>query len=97
MGANFCTLRYDGNLTKEQVIDRFESDQEQCRYENGHSYSGGIGMANGISFPGKEFETADEAYNWVDETAEKWEAALAVRYKDSEGKWFWFIGALCSS
>jgi len=94
MGSNFITLtfkkkRNEGN----QLAPLFAAEQEQDRYENGHSYSGTIGMAHGLSVTDKWFEEMEDAVEWVSENAQKWEEALAV-YVDGEG---WLIGAWCSS
>ena len=93
MGANFVTHNYTG--TKAQIAEKFRKDQEQDRYENGHSYSGGIGMASGLRFE-SAFEADDEeaAETWLDEHCVKWEDAVAVKLKGTEDKWV--IGAVCA-
>jgi hypothetical protein len=93
MGANFVTLNYEG--TKEQIAAKFHKDQDQDRYENGHSYSGGIGMATGLRFESTyEATTEDEATAWLDEHCHKWEEAIAVRLKGTDK---WVVGAVCSA
>ena len=44
MGACYDQRVYPGTLTKEEVKKRFKDDQASDCYENGHSYSGTIGM-----------------------------------------------------
>lgn len=97
MGANYCSLAFKGDLTKEEVREQFDSAVNESRYESGHCYSGEIGMATGLKFTGREFPTLEEAENYVEDTAEKWEEALCVRYTDKDGVAWWYIGAWCSS
>lgn len=97
MGACYDGMTYRGTLSKTEVKECFDEAQASCRHENGHSYSGGIGMAQGLEFKDKEFPTADEAQAWLQVNAIKWEAALCVRAKDAEGKTCWVIGACCAS
>lgn len=98
MGANFVSLsiRAPDQIAACRI---FEEAQRRCRYENGHSYSGGIGMADGLKFLAWVFETKQEADDWLADHAEKWEAALAVRVapKDPTVEPYWRIGAWCSS
>jgi hypothetical protein len=91
VGANFVCRVYQGG--KDKVRNDFEKDQEQDRYENGHSYSGGIGMAKGISFLDYQTYTEEEAEQWLEDHTVKWENALAVRVRDSDK---WVVGALCA-
>lgn len=94
MGANFVTLKLTGTQT--EVRAGFEAAQEQSRYEDGHSYSGGIGMARGLKLIGEDEPFADEmtAEEWLLTHCEKWEEALAVRLPDKD---MWLIGAMCAS
>jgi hypothetical protein len=95
MGANFETMVLPGDLTPDQVLIRFDSAQDQDRYENGHSYSGGFGMASGLTFTGLKFESREAAEDHLDEACKKWEAALAVQFT-ADGHPFWMISALCA-
>jgi hypothetical protein len=96
MGANFQTMKVQGDADRAAVTAKFVAAQEQDRYENGHSYSGGIGMADGLEFRDETFKTVREARDWLDANAQKWEEALAVRVEGEEGK-CWLIGAVCAS
>lgn len=94
MGANFNTMSATGD--KAAVTSLFDRVQEDDRYENGHSYSGGFGMADGLEFEAAPtFNTDQEADDWLVEHAEKWRAALAVQVAQPEPHWR--IGAWCSS
>jgi hypothetical protein len=92
MGASFNMMRAKG--TKAEIKAKFAEVQENDRYENGHSYSGGFGMASGLEFvrPNVVF-TEKDAATWLEDNCQKWEAALAVRLSDDE----YMIGAWCSS
>ena len=109
MGANFATMEMDGNLSEYEVRAKFLLVQDNDRYENGHSYSGGFGQATGLKFSKHSvFGNAQRAREWVEGIVEKWEEALCVRIdtridasRADEGdkgpdKYVWFIGALCA-
>ena len=97
MGANFVELRFPVFRTKQELTDRFIEAQEQDRYENGHSYSGGIGMARGLKILEDTYATEAKAYEFLVANCKKWEEAQAVRYLDENKKWWWLVGARCSS
>ncbi len=71
--------------------------QDEDRYENGHSYSGGIGMLRGVENSKKVFDTQKEAFEYINNNAEKWEPALAVQFKSPKGELYWYIGGICES
>lgn len=96
MGANFDYRTYK-NTGKEHVKKQWDEDHSQDLYDNGHSYSGGIGMTNGVKWLSNVFKTFEEAENYVMDNAEKWEEALAVRYQDEKGEEHYLIGGWCSS
>lgn len=96
MGASFNDMTLPGTLTRKEVRDRFELVQDQDRHENGHSYSGGFGMAEGLEFRENKFSTVNDAVEWLHDNAQKWEAALAVRAAGGDHE-VWVIGAFCSS
>lgn len=97
MGANFNDMKVDGSKTRNEVEVIFSDCQERDRYDNGHAYSGGFGMANGLEFPDQTFDTTDAAYQWLMDNAQKWEAALCVTVKEGDKPAVWMIGAWCSS
>lgn len=97
MGANFETMTLPGSMLANQVRPAFENAQAQDRHDNGHSYSGGLGMADGLTFPNKTFSSRREALDWLEENCQKWEAAQCVTFVDEKGETQWLIGALCSS
>ena len=91
MGCNFVSMTVDGSATEEQVAEHFRHEQDEDRYYNGHVYSGGMGMATGLTFTKKEFPNADAAHEWLENHAQKWGRALAVRCPG-----YWVIGANCA-
>lgn len=96
MGANFETMTLAGSLNREEVSKAFAAAQDQDRYENGHEYSGGFGMATGLTFEDRTFPSNDAAYEFLEETCRKWEDAIAVQFKDGDVS-RWMIGAVCAS
>lgn len=96
MGAEFCTMIVKGENEKD-AKSKFKDAQDTDRYENGHSYSGGLGMADGLEFHSKSFSSEDDAEEYLSETCEKWGPAIAVKFQDSKGEINFLIGAMCSS
>lgn len=97
MGAYFNEMKVDGSKTRNEVKEIFSDAQDTDRYENGHSYSGGFGMASGLKFPEKTFKSEDEALDWLQDNAQKWREALAVTVKEDDKPACWLIGAWCAS
>lgn len=92
MGASFNDVIVKG--TKDEVKAKFAEIQERDRYENGHSYSGGFGMAHGLVFDRlNRVHTEQEAYDWLCDNTSKWGPAVAIRLDGDQ----WMIGAWCSS
>jgi len=81
MGACFNDMTLDGKLTQKEVSEQFDNRCRQDGYECGHSYSGSFSQFEGLRFTGKEFDTYDEAYEWVLENGSKWGPAVCVRHK----------------
>lgn len=109
MGAVFRDMVLPGEMAWADVKAEFEEAQDRDRYENGHSYSGGFGMARGLKYRAVgNFASVDDARSWLEDNAQKWEEALAVRTTDTRerlwngnnnpafGKEVWVIGALCA-
>lgn len=96
MGANFETMTLS-DMDRAGVESRFAAAQDQDRYENGHSYSGGFGMATGLSFTDEVFTNSDAASEWLDESCQKWGPAIAVMFSNGDDGKRWMIGAICAS
>jgi hypothetical protein len=98
MGANFQTLTVDGTKTRKDVESLFANEQAQDRYENGHIYSGGFGMATSLHFDNRTFDDIDAACAYLEQVCQKWDCARCVTFVDATfGKPHWIIGALCAS
>ena len=96
MGANYVEHVIRGGNEK-HVLNKFKDLQSDAAYEYGHSYSGEINMAYGLTFTGKRFQSRNEASDWLMNNAQKFDNALVVTFKDSKtGSYYWLIGALCS-
>jgi hypothetical protein len=83
MGAEVDTLELEGTLTERELRQRFKEHQDNCAEEDGNSYSGRLNMCPDLTVEGKVFESHDQAYNYMSDKAQKWENALAVRFKVS--------------
>lgn len=94
MGSSYNQLTIKA-ATRKEAETKFAMLQDQDRYENGHSYSGGIGMARGLAFASETFATKEAAEEWLVDNAEKWGPAIAVRSGDTPNAWI--VGAWCSS
>lgn len=93
MGCNFQMTTLPGDLDEAEVRRRFQAMQDLDRYENGHSYSGGFGMADGLKIVPlpphvKDWRVLEET---LDDICEKWGPAQAVRFEDQ-----WVIAANCA-
>ena len=94
MGASFNSRTYDfEKLSLEEVKEEWNDDVEESLYEDGHNYSGGIGML------GKGFElvpliakTEEEADEYICENHQKWDGAMAMATEDGKI----VIGGWCS-
>ena len=97
MGACFDRRVYDGNLTRAQVEDKFDTDRSNSQHNDGHSYSGAIGMLVGpVVFKSETFPTIDAADEWLgDNHNKKWGPAWAVKVEGEDPKWV--VGGICSS
>ena len=68
-------------LSRDVVRSQFQEAQAQDRHENGHSYSGGLGMASGLLFVERTFENVVAAQSFLEDDCVKWEEARAVKRK----------------
>lgn len=97
MGAVFKSMKMDGKLIRKQVEAEFLYAQEKDRHENGHQYSGGFGMADGILFASRTFAGEATANTWLEDNCQKFGPAIAVTYLDEHGAAAWLVGANCAS
>jgi hypothetical protein len=88
---NFKTLT---STTDEDAVNEGYGVIDQCKYEDGHGgYTGTFAEASGVKVNNKvKLSTIDEAYDWLNENAEKWGAAIIVKVDG-----VYYMGANCSS
>jgi hypothetical protein len=85
MGACYNDMTLDGKLSKEEVAAEFNDKCRQAGYDSGRGgYSGSFYEFSGLVFHDNEFDTRDEAYMYVTEHAQKWGAAVCVRFKNTK-------------
>ena len=93
MGGCLDIRTYDKKLSEAQVEEQFSSDQDSDAYENGHSYSGSIGvMPHGVTWRSETCKTIREAEDFISENHDKWDEAFAVRTEEG-----YVVGGWCSS
>ncbi len=80
-----------------EIIKEWNEQVQQSLYEDGHSYSGCIGMfGNGIEpWADKGFTTRSAASDYLLDTHNKWSRAMAVSFWENDKK-FWLIGGWVS-
>ena len=84
MGSNFVDYKYGKKLTKEQISKEFKNRQEEGRDYNGHQdgYSGDFQTVNCVTIKDNVFNTLQEALDYIDNNASKWENAVATYYTE---------------
>lgn len=97
MGAalDYRTYKTDD---RKAIKRKFSEACDDARHESGHGgYTGTIAEMNGVGkWRDREFATVNEAADFLDEHHEKWEPAMAVSFKLSDGTTGWVVGGLCS-
>lgn len=97
MGATNVTRTYKFSTPRDEIEKNFNAQVDTSLYEDGHSYSGAIGMfGHGIA-RWADLDLADEnaADDWLLETHQKWDRAIAVSFRRDGEKW-WLIGGWVS-
>jgi len=80
MGGTYISRLLPGELTSAQLQAKFREMQDTARAEHGDSYSGDWNMACGLHIVSTPtFATQDAADKYVQQNAQKWEVAWAVR------------------
>lgn len=83
MGANFQSTTLDIKLTEKEVSEKFSQLSEGAAYSHGHEYSGSWNMLDRVTFPTTQvFESLNAADKYATDKAEKWDNAVAVRFKE---------------
>jgi len=99
MGAEYNDYQFPSGTKKEELFDLAQEVFDEARYDYGHAgYSGSFAECGESQFTHKVFDTTDEAYKWVFDTAEKWGPALIVTVQAPANKFStYYMGAWCSS
>jgi len=98
MGGSYDARTLTG-ATQKEIEKVWNEMVEDDLHENGHSYSGSIGMlGSGFDLHGGMFSTENEADDYISENQDKWDGAMAVRILNKNGdKLTLRIGGWCSS
>jgi len=82
MGACFNSVQFDGNLTEDQLRKQFSSFKNDQEYEHGHdAYNGTLATTTGLKVCNTIFQNEREADDYIEKNTNKWENALAARFK----------------
>lgn len=82
MGAEFQSITIERG-SEDDVRVAFEKQVEEDEWEYGHrSYTGSFTEFHGLDIRPHIFNSFELAEEWLMENAEKWESALAVRFKN---------------
>lgn len=103
MGAHFDSICIRAT-TEDDLKKKYKTYIEQEEHEHGHdAYSGTLATTSGLSIRSHtKFKDRHKADKFIEENAEKWEEAIAVRitkkpYKDAKIGHWWVIGGWCAS
>ncbi len=82
MGACFDYTTFAASDEK-TLKERFSDHQESLRIDNGsHAYAGHMGIAQGLTIHNKVFQNENEAIDYLEQNAQKWSSAIAVKVGD---------------
>jgi hypothetical protein len=94
MGAEFMTETITAKTSKE-VKAKHDELVERDQYDHGHAgYSGTFAESPGVTISDYEAKDAEDAEQYIDDNAKKWENSIAVRIKGTDE---WVIGGVFSS
>lgn len=97
MGAHELYMVLKGNLTENEVKNKFYERQENDLKEYGENpYNGSFSTFCGIDIKQLIFSSRLEAENYILNKSEKWEKALAVKILNEQED-FWLIGGWAAS
>jgi len=104
MGACTDARTFEAKTPLEAKKASMRIIHEDC-HENGHSYSGSIGMASGVHYCAGQPKSDDAADSFIFGTedlegkAQKWGPAILVEIEPDpqSGARKWMLGAWCSS
>jgi hypothetical protein len=85
MGANFEVVEFDGNLTRDQLTNKYQELVQDQKYEYGHGgYSGTFATLHGIAIKGGVFSSRKEAEDYIENNHQKRDPAMAVLFRNVE-------------
>ena len=91
MGASLVVVQVRGS--EAEVKNKWADAVERDLHENGHSYSGSIGMLGpSLDIVHCNVSTLEEAEDVIGDTHEKWSCGMAMEIKPN----VWAIGGWCS-
>ena len=98
MGACYNSLQFR-SLNKRKVLREWRAAVDDSQYEDGHSYSGCVGMLTGdpVWETSKVFHSRESANEYISNKHQKCEPPIAVRCLREDGSEGWLIGGWCSS
>ena len=98
MGACFDGVTIRAKDDREAVAKCIQAIKDS-RWDNGHGgYSGTLAEADGSVIVNKTFDDTSSAWEYLEDTAEKWGPAIGVKVKgETEGDTLYVFGAWCSS
>lgn len=83
MGARFVTELFDGNLNRSELRRQYDARLSELTSTYGdNAYNGTLTTTSGFQIEDRVFDTRAAAEEYVAAHTDKWEAALAVRFKD---------------
>lgn len=83
MGACFVTELFDGNLSKSELRRQYEARLSELTAAYGtDAYNGTLTTTSGCEIEDRLFDSRAAAEEYVANRTQKWEAAVAVRFKD---------------
>ena len=86
-GAEYLEDDLPGNLSEAEVRKKVDWWIERDQDDHGRGgYSGTWAEVHGVKFPNKVFATKKEASDWLVANAQKWEEAVAVKFKAKKFK-----------
>ena len=84
MGAAFSSRTFDGKLTQDELQRAYHKYVQECISEYGTDpYNGSFSTLDRIQISQEEFPTQIAAEEHIANNTQKWEYALAVRFKDT--------------
>ena len=96
-GSSNIGFRLPGNMTIQEVKKAFQERHARDIVEYGtDAYNGSWSTIQYVKVIDKVYETQNEASDYCLDNAEKWEYAIAVKYKGEDGEIYWNVEGWCA-